>query len=401
MNVRVCRCDCTIDLRETWGMTAIAKANARKIELSLIAAVPALENAPGKISPRVVLSVLLAAPLLFCAGCKTVVSDRPIGTPVTIQAPLGLPPVPIPANNPPTAETIALGRKLFYDVRLSKDNSIACASCHNPTLGFTDGLGISRGVGGMTGVRNAPTVVNAAYLPLQFWDGRAVSLEEQAASPIADPVEMNQTHEVSVSKLSGDPAYKALFAKAFGSSAVTLARVENALASFERTILSGNSAFDRYEFGGDRKAMTPSQIRGLALFKDPRKGNCAACHTIDTKYALFTDGKFHNIGEGVGDDGNFKDIGRYHQTKVAADQGAFKTPTLRNIANTGPYMHDGSLKTLKEVVDFYAGGGNSNPYLDKEIRVIQLSGQERADLVEFLKALTGETPPNVGPPTKE
>jgi cytochrome c peroxidase len=339
--------------------------------------------------------------LSLCDGCKAPINERPIGAVVTIKPPLGLPPVPYPPDNPPTAETIALGRRLFYDVRLSKDNSVACASCHNPSLGFTDGLGISMGVGGLTGIRNAPTVANAAYLPLQFWDGRAASLEEQAASPIADPVEMNQTHEVSVSKLAPDRLYRTMFTKAFGSKDVTIGRVQKALASFERTILSGNSAFDKYEYGGDPKALTPAQIRGLALFKDPRKGNCAACHTIDARYAHFTDGKFHNIGEGVGDDGKFKDLGRYHETRMETDQGAFKTPTLRNVANTSPYMHDGSLKTLKEVVDFYAGGGNSNPYLDKEIRVIQLSGQERADMVEFLKSLTGEMPPNVGPPGKE
>jgi cytochrome c peroxidase len=346
------------------------------------------------------IGALLLLALLAGGGCKGRGSDKPIGTVVEIKAPLGLPPVPVPADNPPTAETIALGRKLFYDVRLSKDNSVACASCHDPLLGFSDALAVSRGVGGMSGIRNAPTVVNAAYSPLQFWDGRAASLEEQAARPIADPVEMNQTHKVSVAKLGADPAYKKMFTKAFGTGPITLGKVEKSLASFERTILSGNSAFDRYEYAGDKSALTPAQVRGLALFMNARKGNCAACHTIETKYALFTDGEFHNIGEGVGDDGNFKDVGRYHLTKVESDQGAFKTPTLRNIANTAPYMHDGSLKTLKQVVDFYAGGGNSNPYLDKDIRVIQLSGQERADLVEFLKSLTGEMPPNVGPPAR-
>lgn len=325
-------------------------------------------------------------------------SDRPIGAVVIIQPPLGLPVLPIPADNQPTAETIALGRRLFYDNRLSKDNTVSCASCHNPKLGFADGMQISRGVGGMTGVRNAPTVVNAAYLPLQFWDGRALSLEQQAASPIMDPVEMNQTHEVSLSKLSRDGQYGELFQKAFGTKTITLTRVESALASFERTILSGDSAFDRYAFGGDRTALSPAQIRGLALFKDPKKGNCVVCHTINAKEALFTDNKFHNLGEGVEDDGTLKDEGRFHQTKVDADHGAFKTPSLRNVANTSPYMHDGHLKTLKDVVDFYAGGGNSNPFLDKEIRSIQLSGQERSDLVEFLNSLTGVMPRNVGPP---
>jgi cytochrome c peroxidase len=383
--------------QEAAGVGTSPKSGTASVEH----AIPSLCNPRLLIRQTIALAMSLTGLLGLSSGCKGPVSERPIGAVVTIKAPLGLPPVPFPTDNPPTAETIALGRRLFYDVRLSQDNSVACASCHNPSLGFADGLGVSRGVGGTTGIRNAPTVANAAYLPLQFWDGRAASLEEQAASPIADPVEMNQTHEVSVSKLAPDSLYQTMLTKAFGSKDVTIGRVEKALASFERTILSGNSAFDRYEYGGDPKALTPAQIRGLALFKDPHKGNCAACHTIDTRYALFTDGKFHNIGAGVGDDGKFKDIGRYHETRMETDQGAFKTSTLRNVANTGPYMHDGSLKTLKDVVDFYAGGGNSNSYLDKEIRVIQLSGQERADMVEFLKSLTGEMPPNAGPPGKE
>jgi cytochrome c peroxidase len=305
--------------------------------------------------------------------------------------------VPIPVDNPPTLQTITLGRRLFYDQRLSKDNSLSCATCHNPKFDFTDGLRVAKGVGGATGIRNVPTIINTAYLPFQFWDGRANDLEQQAASPISDPLEMNQTHKVSVSKLAEDTVYRKMFADAFGSDDVTIGRVEKALASFERTVLSGNSAFDRYQYSGDSKALSPAQQRGLALFIDPNKGNCAACHTIDPKYALFTDGKFHNIGVGVDDEGNLKDIGRYHETTVESDRGAFKTPTLRNIANTAPYMHDGSLQTLKQVVDFYAGGGNSNPYLDKKIKTIKLSGQDRADLVEFLKSLTGNLPPDVGP----
>ncbi len=158
-------------------------------------------------------------------------------------------------------------------------------------------------MGGITGVRNAPSIVNAAYLPLQFWDGRAASLEEQAASPIANPVEMNQPHDVSVAKLAGDPRYAALFNQAFGPGGVTLERIENAIASFERTVLSGNSAFDRYEFSGDKSALTPSQIRGLQIFMDAKKGNCSTCHSLNDKYALFTDGKAHNIGVGADDVG--------------------------------------------------------------------------------------------------
>lgn len=351
---------------------------------------------PGGVHPAYsFLTACLVASLFVMTGCRSNVSEQPIGKPVTIHAPLGLPPVPIPADNPPTAETIALGRRLFYDPHLSKDNTLACATCHNPKFDFTDNSRLSKGVGGSMGRRNAPTLINVAYQPLQFWDGRATSLEVQAASPIADPLEMNQTHKVSVAKLAKDPIYRTMFSAAFGSDDVTLGRVEKSLASFERTILSGNSAFDRFQYGGKQDALTPSQSRGLALFVDPNKGNCAACHSLGPEYALFTDGKFHNIGVGVGDDGALKDVGRYHETTVKSDTGAFKTPTLRNVANTAPYMHDGSLQTLDQVVDFYAGGGNSNPYLDREIKTIHLSGQERRDLVEFLKSLTGELPPGL------
>ena len=333
--------------------------------------------------------------LFVLSGCRSKVSDTPVGREVKIAVPLGLPPLPIPADNPPTAETIALGRRLFYDVHLSKDNSLACATCHSPKFDFSDRNRLAKGVGGAVGVRNAPTLINVAYQPLQFWDGRAASLEVQAASPIADPLEMNQTHKVSVSKLAKDPLYGRMFTEAFGSPDVNLERVEKSLASFERTILSGDSAFDRYQYRGDTNALSPSQQRGLAVFVDPQKGNCAACHTIGPKYSLFTDGKFHNIGIGVADDGTLHDVGRFHETTVKSDTGAFKTPTLRNVANTAPYMHDGSLQTLEQVVDFYAGGGNSNPYLDREIKVVHLSGQERKDLVDFLKSLTGELPPGL------
>ncbi len=327
---------------------------------------------------------------------------KPVGKPIEIKPPLGLPPVPIPADNPVTAETVALGRHLFYEKKLSADNSLACSSCHNPLLGFTDNQRHSTGVGGKTGKRNAPTVVNAAYAPVQFWDGRAASLEAQAAGPIANPVEMNQTHEVSVKKLEGDPAYKKEFEQAFGRGPINIRKVEMALASFERTVISGNSPFDQYRFGGDKKALSPAAIRGLAIFTDKTRGNCVACHTIEENYALFTDGKFHNIGVGVDGEGELTDAGRFDESKVEGDHGAFKTPTLRNIAKSAPYMHDGSLKTLKDVVDFYAGGGNSNPYLDKEIKEIKLSGKDRADLVvEFLRiAKRGDVPPDSGAPPK-
>jgi cytochrome c peroxidase len=325
---------------------------------------------------------------------------RPIGKPVAIAASLGLPPVPIPAGNPPTAETIALGRRLFYDPKLSADNTLSCSSCHNPALAFTDGRAVSQGVHGQMGKRNAPTILNAAYNLTQFWDGREPDLENQAGGPIANPIEMNQTHEACVVKLNGDAGYRRDFAAAFGPGPVTIGKAEMAVASFERTLISGNSAFDRYRFGGDKSAMSAAAIRGLAIFEDKQRGNCVTCHTIEKSYALFTDGKFHNLGAGMNGDGELTDLGRYTQTKADADRGAFRTPTLRNIAKTAPYMHDGSKKTLKEVVDFYVGGGNSNPQLDKEIRELKLSGQERGDLVAFLEALNCEMPANSGRPNE-
>lgn len=354
-----------------------------------------------RLHPNLARSVLLlsmAAPAGFLAGCKRTVSSRPVGSPVQIAVPLGLPPLPIPADNPPTADTIALGRTLFYDKRVSVDGTMSCASCHDPRDYFTDGKDISRGVRGALGKRNAPTILNAAYLPFQFWDGRAITLEKQAAFPIADPAEMSQPHAADVSKLGDDPAYRAMFRKSFGTDTVTIERVEAALASFERTALSGNSAFDRFQYGGDRTALTPAQQRGLQVYADPNRGNCTACHIMGPTTSVLTDGKFHNIGAGVNDTGDFSDTGRFHETRIATDTGAFKTPTLRNIAKTAPYMHDGDLKTLKAVVDYYAGGGNSNPYLDPEMKKIHLSGPDRADLVEFLGSLTGDMPPNVGPP---
>jgi len=349
-------------------------------------------------------AVLVLAPFsLFIVACgekpKAVEGPaKPIGQPVAIRAPLGLPPVPVPADNPPTADTIALGRRLYYDNRLSGDNTVACSNCHNPAMAFTDGRPVSLGVGGKTGTRNAPTVLNAAYNPLQFWDGRAKSLEDQAGGPIQNPLEMNQPHDVMVAKISKLTDYQAAFDKAFGPGAITVDKVEKSIASFERTLITGNSPFDRYQYGGDKKAMSAAAIRGLAIFKDKQKGNCVVCHTIEDNYALFTDGKFHNIGEGLDSNGELKDLGRYEQTHVDADRGAFKTPTLRNIAKTGPYMHDGHVKTLKDVVDFYVGGGTSNPYLDKEMKELKLKGPERADLVAFLEALTCEMPANSGPP---
>ena len=357
-------------------------------------------------SHRVFMTALGIVCLLGCSNSpkrqETAASQpappKPIGPIVEIKAPLGLPAVPVPAGNPPTAETVALGRKLYYDTRLSVDNTISCASCHHPLVGFSDGKPVSDGVKGGKGTRNAPVVMNAAYSTLQFWDGRAASLEKQAEGPVANPIEMGMTHEGVVKRLNDAPVYKAEFEKAFGSGPITYDMAAMAIASFERTAISANSPFDRYFYGGDKKALSASAIRGLEVFRNPAKGNCAVCHTIEEKFALFTDNKFHNLGVGLNNKGELTDLGRFDATKADADRGAFKTPSLRNIALSGPYMHDGSHKTLKEVVDFYIGGGSSNDHLDKDIKALTLNKQEREDLIAFLGSLTGEIPAGLDDP---
>lgn len=327
--------------------------------------------------------------LVLLSACGRQASERPLGKPVVVVTPLGLPPLPVPEDNPVTMETVALGKKLYFDPRLSADNTVSCASCHSPEHGFGDGRKTAQGVRQQTGNRNAPTVLNAAYSPRQFWDGRAGSLEEQAAGPIANPIEMDLPHADCVKKVNADPEYQDLFAKAFGAGTITIAHIQRAIAAFERTVISGDSPFDRYFYGGDKAAMSEAAVRGLAIFLDRSKGNCATCHLVGPKSALFTDGLFHNVGAGLNAEGELTDLGRFTQTKNEADKGAFKTPSLRNVAQSGPYMHDGKLKSLREVVDFYAGGGSSTPYLDKEIKPLSLSGKDREDLTEFLQSLTG------------
>jgi cytochrome c peroxidase len=342
-----------------------------------------------------VVVVILSLPHRSRAGSA---SAKPTGTPVEIKAPLGLPAVPFPAGNPPTAETISLGRRLYYDPALSVDNTVSCATCHAPERGFSDGKPVSNGVQNKTGTRNSPTVFNSAYFDLQFWDGRAASLEQQAEGPVQNPVEMAHTLKGVEDRLNSDPSYREQFAAAFGPGPITYEMVEESIATFERTVVSADSPFDRWKYGHDESAVADSVKRGFVVFTSKNKGNCSACHLVGKNYSLFTDNKFHNIGIGV-DLGKITDDGRYGVTKTEADRGAFKTPSLRNAALTAPYMHDGSIKTLKDVIDYYIGGGNSNGNLDKNIRVLDfLTGQERADLQAFLESLTGAMPPNVGAP---
>jgi cytochrome c peroxidase len=292
--------------------------------------------------------------------------------------------VPTPASNLKYAAKVSLGKQLYFDGRLSKNNAISCAFCHNPKTGFADPNQTSVGVSGQRGGRQSPTVYNTAFNHFQFWDGRAESLEEQALGPIHNPIEMAETHENVVSKIGKIKGYQELFQKVFGTD-VSLQGIAEAIAAFERTIISTNSSFDQFVLG-DPQAMGEDAQRGMAVFKG--KGRCILCHNGPN----FTDNQFHNTG--VPQVGPMEeDLGRYEVTRRDADKGAFKTPTLRSIIETAPYMHDGAFKTLEEVVDFYDKGGNANPNLDARIKSLELSPEEKTDLIAFLKALTGEPIP--------
>jgi cytochrome c peroxidase len=296
----------------------------------------------------------------------------------------------VPEDNPITTEKIELGKLLYFDPRLSVDGTVSCASCHDPSLGWTDQKQFSAGVEGKLGGRNSPTVINTAFNYFQFWDGRAKTLEEQATGPIENPVEMANTLEAATATIASIEGYKSYFKAAFGDEAVSIERIAMAIATFERTVLSGNSPWDRYALGGDEDAMSESAIRGLELFEG--KANCSRCHIGFN----LTDNLFHNIGVGMA--AEKPDLGRFDVTKEEADRGWFKTPTLRDITRTAPYMHDGSVETLEEVMEFYVGGGEENPWLDtKNMEILDLSDEEIADVIEFMKHLDGDWKP-MSPP---
>lgn len=292
--------------------------------------------------------------------------------------------VPIPSSNLNYTTKIELGKQLYFDGRLSKNNAISCAFCHNPGTGFADPRQTSIGVGGGVGGRQSPTVYNTGLNHVQFWDGRARSLEEQAIGPIHNPVEMAETHEHVVAKLGKIKGYQQQFRTVFGTD-VNLQGIAEAIAAYERTVLSTNSAFDKYVLGA-QKAMDEAAVRGLALFKG--KARCILCHNGPN----FTDNQFHNLG--VPQVGPMKeDLGRFAVSRAEKDRGAFKTPTLRSITETAPYMHDGAFKTLEEVVEFMDQGGGSNPNLSPLVKPLNLTAEEKSDLVAFLKALAGEPIP--------
>jgi len=314
-------------------------------------------------------------------------------------------------ENPLTLAKIELGRQLYFDGRLSSDGTISCASCHNPESGYAAHTQFGVGVDGQTGGRNSPVSYNRILSANQFWDGRAASLEEQAVGPIANPIEMSNTHEACVESLKNDEVYRLQFEKIFGDT--TIDAVGQAIASFERVIVTGPSPFDYneqfrqfadldpeelkeddpglYEAYQQAKAeadahpMSESAKRGREIFFTD-KGSCTACHVG----ANLADEKYHNLG--VGMDAAEPDLGRFVVTNDEKDRGAFKTPTIRNVELSGPYMHDGSQKTLEEVVEWYAKGGHPNPTLDEKIKKLELTDQDKQDLVAFMKACTGEFP---------
>ena len=354
--------------------------------------------------------------LVFLAAAVSVPAQQP--------APGAASPVPLfsaemiqsftPSDNPITDAKVKLGDMIFDEKRVSSDNSVACNTCHSPRNGFTTHTAASRGVGDQIGKRNAPSILNAMFYKSMFWDGRAATLEEQATLPILNPVEMGQKDPKDVvAKLSAIPEFVEAFQKVFGRPP-NWEDMGKALGAFERTRLSTEAPFDRF-LHGDEKALNASQRRGWALFTG--KARCGSCHTYDPALLLFGDNRFHNTGVAAAKQdldrlakhaaetaaaGNKSEIdrraletddselGRFLVTQKREDIGAFKTPFLRDVLLTGPYMHDGSLETLWDVVEFFNKGGERNPFLDVEIKPLGLTASEVDDLVNFLGALTSD-----------
>jgi cytochrome c peroxidase len=344
---------------------------------------------------------------------------RPMDLLANLQdPPLGLPPVPVPADAPVTPEKVAIGRKLFFDRRLSLNGTVSCAMCHIPEQGFASNeLRTAVGIEGRTVRRNAPGLFNAGYSDPLFHDGRETRLEHQVWEPLLAANEMGNPSIASVvEKVRRLPDYQGLFEDAFARGP-TMETIGQALASYERTLNCGDSPFDRWYYGSDQNAIAEAAERGFAVFMG--KGGCAGCHPIGPEHALFTDGALHNTGIGylasmerepamrriqvapgvaldvaaavIGkvSEAPPSDLGRYEITLDPDDRWKYKTPSLRNLTLTAPYMHDGSIATLAEVVAFYDGGGIDNPLLDPRIRRLDLSAREQTDLVAFLETLTG------------
>jgi cytochrome c peroxidase len=301
------------------------------------------------------------------------------------ELPLGLSnPPPVPEESPLSDEVVALGRKLFFDPILSEDGTVSCASCHQPDHGFASPDAKAVGLGGRIGKRNAPSLFNKAYAEHMFWDGRAQTLEEQALSPLSNPDELGSDVEVILKKLRGNEEYVGLFKEVFQAEevpeAVSKINIGKAIASFERTLVIGNTRVDRFH-AAEYEALNESARQGMWIFES--RGRCWKCHNGET----FSDQKFHNTGVSFGTAD--RDTGRFEHTENEEDQFKFKTPSLRGVAQTPPYMHDGSVKTLREVVEFYnKGGSREDPTLSKDIEPLNLSDEDVENLVAFLKALS-------------
>jgi len=296
---------------------------------------------------------------------------------------------PSPDNKPLDPKKVALGKMLFFDPRLSGNGNMSCATCHNPALGWSDGFPTGRGHEGMVLERATPTIVNVGFNKIFMWDGRERSLEDQATGPIVNPNEMHNTVENMIKTLKGIPGYVKAFNEAFYGLGINVSRYRTAIAQYQRAVVAQNSPFDRW-IRGDASAMTAQQVRGFELFRDPGKGNCMVCHRPPN----FTDNGFHNIGLPSFGDKN-PDLGRHEQVQVDMTRGAFKTPPLRNIAQTAPYFHDGSAKTLDDVIEHYMTGGVVQSNLSPNMIKPNLSKQDKQDLVTFLEALTGEIRPEL------
>jgi cytochrome c peroxidase len=297
------------------------------------------------------------------------------------RVPLGLDAyMPIPDDNPLTADRVALGRRLFFDPILSADGTISCGTCHDPARAFTNGRAIGVGAFGRAGTRSVPAIINRGYGTVFFWDGRAATLEDQVLQPIDNPVELAAGRDRAVARIAADADYRREFAGVFGRAPTTI-DLSRALASYVRSILSGASPYDEYSYGR-LDALPPQAREGLRLFRG--RANCTACHIGPT----LTDERFHNTGV-AWKDGVLTDEGRFAITGQPQDRGAFKTATLREIARTAPYMHDGSLETLSDVIAFYNRGGHPNPHLDQELRPLNLSDADTRALETFLRMLSG------------
>ncbi|MDX1757697.1 MAG: cytochrome c peroxidase [Marinobacter sp.] len=295
--------------------------------------------------------------------------------------------VPFPEANNPTEARVELGKKLFFDPRLSGDGNMSCATCHNPVFGWSDGMPTAKGFQSRVLGRATPTITNTAFNALQMWDGRKDSLEDQALGPMVSSVEMNVDLKVAQARLMALPGYRTAFDAAYPGEGITDETLAKAIASYERTIISTDSPFDQW-VRGDEDAMTEAQINGFKVFVDPDKGNCAVCHSAPN----FTDDGFHNIGLASYGEEN-PDMGRYVSVPLASMKGAFKTPTLRDVTETAPYFHDGSAKTLEEVIEHYALGGTVKDNLSPNMKELDLTTQEKADLLAFLQALTESKEP--------